>query len=61
MTIVFLPGELEGQANIWYAANFQTEINADAEDITFGENVTKDGRIEVEKELINIKRKANFF
>lgn len=61
VTIVFLPGELEGQANIWYAANFQTEINADAEDITFGENVTKDGRIEVEKELINIKKEGEFF
>lgn len=60
VSIIFLPDELAGVTNIEYKAQLKTEINVDADEISFGETIIKDGGIEVEKKLVSIKKEGNF-
>lgn len=58
--ITFLPGELEGVSNIQYKASLKTEINANSDEISFGENSKGEIDIEVGEELVSVEKVGAF-
>lgn len=58
--IIFLPGDLEGVTNIDYKAKIKTEINANAEEISFGESTKGEYPIKVEEDLVSIQKDGVF-
>ena len=58
--ITFLPGELEGVSNIQYKASLKTEINANADEISFGESTVGKGGIDVDEDLVSVEKVGAF-